>query len=74
MASISCPSKNPISLTGLTSTNEPGKNAFTTPISTVKPPFTLPVTIALIGVFSCIANSSSCHILAVLAFSLDKRV
>ncbi len=73
-ASISCPKRKSKSLTGRTSTSDPGKKALMTPISTVIPPFTEPVTIPLTTSLEFIAASSSCHILMRLAFSRDRRV
>ena len=61
-------------MTGLTSTREPGKKALITPISTVIPPLTEPVTIPLTTSLEFIAASSSCHILMRLAFSRERSV
>ena len=63
-----------VSRTGRTSTKEPGRNARTEPISTVKPPLTLdeikPVTISS---FSC-SCSRARQLSSRLAFSRDRTV
>src|SRR5690606_11049436 len=51
------PSRYEGSRTGRTSTSEPGKNARTKSISTVKPPFTRPLMTPL--TISCFSNASS---------------
>ena len=63
-----------VSLTGLTSTNDPGKNAFISAKSTVKPPFTLPVILPSSIFFSSKASDNETHALAFFAFSLDSLV
>ena len=68
------PSRCVVSRIGRTSTNEPGRNARTEPISTVKPPFTLleiiPLTISSLSeIFS-----RKFQVSTRLAFSRDSKV
>ena len=62
------------SRTGRTSTSEPGRNARTKSISTVKPPLTRPLMMPL--TISCFSNACSRRdqVRARLAFSRDRRV
>ena len=72
--SISLPSKCEVSLTGRTSTSEPGRNARMLLIITVRPPLTLPlITPDKMSPFS-IASSKAIQSAARLAFSRDNLV
>jgi hypothetical protein len=62
------------SRTGRTSTSEPGRNARTLSISTVKPPLTRPVMMPMTTSCFSKAVSSRVQVLARLAFSRDRRV
>src|SRR5690606_24773441 len=59
---------------GRTSTSEPGRNARTSLMSTVKPPLTLPLMRPVTVSFFSRASSSSSHTMARLAFSRDSTV
>ena len=74
LKSSSLPSRCATSRTGRMSTKEPGRNARIGPISTVKPPFTLPEIIPFTISSSSKAFSSSPQTSARLAFSRDRRV
>src|SRR5690606_13014191 len=72
--SSSLPSRYTGSRTGRTSTSEPGRNARTSLMSTVKPPLTLPLILPVtVSSFSS-ASSSSSHTMARLAFSRESTV
>jgi hypothetical protein len=62
------------SRTGRTSTSEPGRNARTSLMSTVKPPLTLPLMRPVIVALASRASSSSSHTIERLAFSRDSTV
>ena len=72
--SNSWPSRCRVSLTGRTSTKDPGKKALILFKSTVNPPFTLPLIIPVTMSFFSWAASSSIHDSARLAFSLESLV
>src|SRR5690606_23732890 len=72
--SSSLPSRYTGSRTGRTSTSEPGRNARTSLMSTVKPPLTLPLMRPTMVSFFSSASSSSSHTMARLAFSRDSTV
>ena len=72
--SSSLPSRYTGSRTGRTSTSEPGRNARTSLMSTVKPPLTLPLMRPVMVSFFSRASSSSSHTMARLAFSRDSTV
>src|SRR5690606_12381737 len=72
--SSSLPSRYTGSRTGRTSTREPGRNARTSLMSTVKPPLTLPLMRPVTVSFFSRASSSSSHTMARLAFSRDSTV
>ena len=72
--SSSLPSRCVVSRTGRTSTNDPGRNARTEPISTVKPPLTLDeITPLTISSFSC-SCSSARQLSSRFAFSRESTV
>src|SRR5690606_26773245 len=68
------PSRYTGSRTGRTSTSEPGRNARTSLMSTVKPPLTLPLMRPVTVSSFSRASSSSSHTMARLAFSRDSTV
>ena len=63
-----------MSRTGRTSTSEPGRNARTFSISTVKPPLTRPVMMPVTISALLKASSRRVQVRARLAFSRDRRV
>ncbi len=74
LKSSTCPSSCSLSLSGLTSTSEPGKKARISLISTVNPPLTRPLINPLIGSPSLNTLSRISHDSLRRAFSRDNRV